>query len=251
MLKNRHVSQVSKRYEEQKKKGYVSKIARWLIWTAFFMMICGIAVAVALYFVYSHINEGLPQISSLKNYHPPGITTVYSDDNRKIAEFYEERRILLPPSEMPKMLINAFVAAEDSRFFEHKGVDIMSIIRAFLKNVEAGTVVQGGSTITQQVIKYFLLTSEKKYERKLKEAILAYRIEKAFSKEEILFLYLNQIYLGHGAYGVGARQKTILENLQRTLILQNAPCWQDFPKPLAKVPLSGIRKKRENGRYMF
>ncbi|MDM8523627.1 PBP1A family penicillin-binding protein [Desulfococcaceae bacterium HSG8] len=216
MRKNRHISKASEKKTDsnakgkktdskaKEKKSKARKIIRVLIWTAFFMMICLIAGTIALYVLYSRINEGLPRISSLKTYRPATITTVHSDDDRKIGEFYEQRRIVIPMSEMPKSLISAFVAAEDSRFFEHKGVDIPSIIRAFLKNMEAGTVVQGGSTITQQVIKYFLLTPEKSYERKLKEAILAYRIDKAFSKEEILYLYLNQIYLGHGAYGVEA-----------------------------------------------
>jgi penicillin-binding protein 1A len=140
----------------------------------------------------------------LNDYRPPVITAVYSDDNRKIAEFFKERRIVLPLSNMPDMLKKAFVAAEDSRFYKHKGIDILSIFRAFYKNIEAGAIVQGGSTITQQVTKSFLLTPEKSYTRKIKEAILAYRIDKRFSKEEILFLYLNQIYLGHGAYGVEA-----------------------------------------------
>lgn len=216
------------------------------------MMICGIATTVAIYFIYSHINEDLPRISCLKNYRPPGITTVYSDDNRKIAEFYEERRIVLSPSQMPKMLINAFVAAEDSRFFEHKGVDITSIIRAFLKNVEAGTVVQGGSTITQQVIKYFLLTSEKKYERKLKEAILAYRIEKAFSKEEILFLYLNQIYLGHGAYGVGAAAENYFGKSAKDLNLAECAMLAGLPKaPGKNSPFKNPKKAKERQLYVL
>ena len=94
---------------------------------------------------------------------------------------------------MPDMLIKAFIAAEDARFYKHKGIDFFSIIRAFFKNIEAGTIVQGGSTITQQVTKSFFLTPERSYKRKIKEAILAYRIDKAFSKQEILFLYLNQI----------------------------------------------------------
>ena len=105
---------------------------------------------------------------------------------------------------MPEILKQAFVAAEDARFYKHKGIDVLSIFRAFYKNIEAGAIVQGGSTITQQVTKSFLLTPEKSYTRKIKEAILAYRIDKRFTKDEILFLYLNQIYLGHGAYGVEA-----------------------------------------------
>ncbi len=130
---------------------------------------------------------------------------------------------------MPPALINAFIAAEDSRFYKHKGIDFYSIIRAFFKNLEAGTIVQGGSTITQQVTKSFLLSPERSYTRKLKEAILAYRIDKAFNKKEILFLYLNQIYLGHGAYGVEAAAenyfgKSVKEmNLAECAILAGLP----------------------------
>ncbi|NVM57139.1 MAG: penicillin-binding protein 1A [Desulfobacterales bacterium] len=154
--------------------------------------------------MYFYFTKDLPKIWSLKDYRPPIITTVYSDDNRKIAEFFEHRRIVIPFSKMPKMLIDAFIAAEDARFYKHKGIDFFSIARAFLKNIEAGTIIQGGSTITQQVAKSFFLSPQKSYSRKVREAILAYRIDKAFTKGEILFLYLNQIYLGHGAYGVEA-----------------------------------------------
>jgi penicillin-binding protein 1A len=153
---------------------------------------------------YFYFTRDLPKISSLKDYRPPIITTVYSDDKRKVAEFFKERRIIIPLAEMPEMLILAFVAAEDDRFFKHEGVDFFSIARAFFKNIEAGSIIQGGSTITQQVARSFFLSPKKSYARKVREAILAYRIDKAFSKEEILFLYLNQIYLGHGAYGVEA-----------------------------------------------
>jgi len=181
--------------------GFFKKVFRLLFWVTFLGMMLGAAGIAGIFF---YLSEGLPKISTLADYRPPVVTTVYSDDNRKIAEFYRERRIVTPLSEIPKMLTEAFIAAEDSRFYKHKGVDILSIIRAFFKNLEAGTIVQGGSTITQQVTKSFLLTPERSYTRKIKEAILAYRIEKSFSKEEVLFLYLNQIYLGHGAYGVAA-----------------------------------------------
>ncbi|MBW2202885.1 MAG: transglycosylase domain-containing protein, partial [Deltaproteobacteria bacterium] len=107
--------------------------------------------------------------------------------------------------QMPKHLIQAFVAAEDSRFFEHEGVDIKSIFRAFIKNMSTGKIKQGGSTITQQVTKSLLLKNiDRTYRRKVREAILSLQLEKEFSKEHILFLYLNQIYLGQGAYGVEA-----------------------------------------------
>jgi penicillin-binding protein 1A len=177
---------------------------RWVKWTAALAVLFLAVAGLAVWAGYRYIDEDLPRIHKLADYRPPVVTTVYADDGRKIAEFYEERRILVPLEEMPPMLIDAFVAAEDSRFFEHRGVDVISILRALFKNIEAGTIVQGGSTITQQVTKSFFLTPERSYIRKIREAILAYRIDKAFSKKEVLYLYLNQIYLGHGAYGVGA-----------------------------------------------
>ncbi len=198
----------------------------WSFLLGFIVVLLGAAASVGVYF---YLSRNLPQISNLTQYHPPIITTVYSDDGRKIAEFFEERRIIKPLEEMPPALINAFIAAEDSRFYKHKGIDFYSIIRAFFKNLEAGTIVQGGSTITQQVTKSFLLTPQKTYTRKIKEAILAYRIDKAFNKKEILYLYLNQIYLGHGAYGVEAAAenyfgKTIADlNLAECAILAGLP----------------------------
>ena len=189
-------------------------------------MLMGTTALVGIYF---YLSDDLPKITSLADYHPSIITTVYSDDNRKIAEFYKERRIVVPLSKIPIQLQQAFIAAEDSRFYKHRGIDLFSIIRAFIKNIEAGTIVQGGSTITQQVTKSFLLTPERSYERKIKEAILAYRIDKAFTKEEVLYLYLNQIYLGHGAYGVEAAAenyfgKSVSElNLAECAILAGLP----------------------------
>jgi len=201
MSKSKSTSQILKKRARRDRGGIFLKIIQWLIGVTVFVMISGLFGAVG---VYLYLGRNLPKISSLKDYRPPVITTVYSDDNRKIAEFFKERRIVIPLSKMPIMLKKAFIAAEDARFYKHKGVDILSIIRAFLKNIEAGAIVQGGSTITQQVTKSFLLTPERSYIRKIKEAILAYRIDKKFAKDEILFLYLNQIYLGHGAYGVEA-----------------------------------------------
>ncbi|MCU0584599.1 MAG: PBP1A family penicillin-binding protein [Desulfobacterales bacterium] len=178
---------------------------RRVIWFfVLLLLVLGLAGAAGLVAGYYHISADLPKINSLMDYRPPIITKVFSDDNRVIAEFFKERRIIVQLDQVPPLLIQAFVAAEDARFFQHQGFDPVGILRAALKNLEAGTIKQGGSTITQQVTRSFLLTPERSYIRKIKELILSYRIEKAFSKEEILFLYLNQIYLGHGAYGVEA-----------------------------------------------
>jgi penicillin-binding protein 1A len=184
---------------EKKENHLVISLLKWGLVLVFILILLGSGGLAGLYL---YLNQDLPQINSLQDYRPATVTHVFSDDGRKIGEFYKERRIVIPLSDMPQNLINAFLAAEDSRFREHPGIDIQSILRAFIKNFQAGTITQGGSTITQQVTKSFLLTPERTYKRKLKEAILAYRIEKKFTKDEILYLYLNQIYLGHGAHGV-------------------------------------------------
>ncbi len=205
MSNHRKTSQILKQRARRSSVGISRIIIKTVLWCGLLGMIAGGTGLVLLYF---YINEDLPKISKLSDYHPPVISTVYSEDNQKIGEFYKERRIVIPISAIPQMLKEAFISAEDSRFYSHPGIDIIGIIRAFVKNLEAGGVVQGGSTITQQVTKSFLLTPERSYTRKIKEAILAYRITKTFSKDEILFLYLNQIYLGHGAYGVESAAET-------------------------------------------
>ena len=216
----------SKKEPRRRPVKLLTRIFRWVFGVIAVIAVC---TSLAIFGVYFYLSKDLPKIATLADYRPPLITTVYSDDNRKIAEFFKERRIVISLDQMPLMLKQAFVAAEDSRFYKHKGIDFLSIIRAFFKNIEAGTIVQGGSTITQQVTKSFLLTPEKSYTRKIKEAILAYRIERAFKKEEILFLYLNQIYLGHGAYGVQAAAenyfgKSVSElNLAECAILAGLP----------------------------
>jgi len=227
MLKRKKTSQILKKRVRRDQGGIFAKIVRWFILVSVFMMISGMFGVAGVYF---YLGRNLPKISSLKDYRPPVITTVYSDDNRKIAEFSKERRIVIPLSQMPDMFKKAFIAAEDARFYKHKGIDILSIIRAFFKNIEAGTIVQGGSTITQQVTKSFFLTPERSYTRKIKEAILAYRIDKKFTKNEILFLYLNQIYLGHGAYGVKAASENYFGKSAQELNLAECAILAGLPQ---------------------
>lgn len=227
MLKHKRTSQILKKRAKRNQRGIFAKIFRWFILVSVFIMISGMVGVAGVYF---YISRNLPQIFSLKDYRPPVITTVYSDDNRKIAEFFKERRIVIPLSQLPDMLKKAFIAAEDSRFYKHKGIDILSIMRAFLKNIEAGTIVQGGSTITQQVTKSFFLTPERSYTRKIKEAILAYRIDKKFTKNEIFFLYLNQIYLGHGAYGVEAASENYFGKSAQELNLAECAILAGLPQ---------------------
>lgn len=201
MAKTIKTSHILKKRARKQQGSHWFKIMKWSLWSVLVLMVISF---VAVLSIFMYLSKDLPKITSLKDYHPSIITTVYSDDDRKIAEFYKERRVVVPLERIPLQLQQAFIAAEDARFYKHQGIDLFSILRAFFKNIEAGAIVQGGSTITQQVTKSFLLTPERSYERKIKEAILAYRIDKTFSKEDILYLYLNQIYLGHGAYGVQA-----------------------------------------------
>ena len=244
-----------------KKKAVIEKRAqqppRRFFWT-FFKIVLGIGFTVtltgALFGVglFFHLSEDLPAISTLDDYRPPVITSVYSDDGRKVAEFFKERRIVTPLSAIPDLVKKAFVAAEDSRFYLHRGVDFLGIVRAFFKNIEAGTIVQGGSTITQQVTKSFLLTPERKYTRKIKEAILAYRIEKRFSKDEILYLYLNQIYLGAGAYGVAAAAENYFNKPLGELDLSEAALLAGLPQaPSRYSPFRYPDRAKQRQQYVL
>ncbi|MDD5722630.1 MAG: PBP1A family penicillin-binding protein [Syntrophales bacterium] len=180
-------------------------------------------------FFYSLMGS-LPSISSLKDYRPSIITRVYADNDQLIDEFYLEDRKVVQITNLPRFVIQSFVAAEDARFFQHKGIDFQGIVRAFFKNVEAGAIVQGGSTITQQVAKALFLSPEKKYIRKLKEAILAYKIDRYLKKYEILNLYLNHIYLGHGTYGIEAASQQYFGKPAEQLTLPEAALLAGLPK---------------------
>ena len=161
-----------------------------------------------LLFVFStlwYFSIGLPDYNKLSDYQPPISSRVYSEDGKLIAEYAIEKRLFVPYESIPKKVIDAFLSAEDKNFFTHPGIDAKGILRAVIKNIQnisQNKRLEGASTITQQVAKNFLLTNEVSMKRKVKEAILAFRIERAYSKERILELYLNQIYLGQGAYGI-------------------------------------------------
>ena len=186
--------------------------------------------ASALVGAYFYVSSTLPRVETLADYRPPLITRIYSDDGTIIAEYSKERRVLVSIEQMPRQLTQAFVAAEDSSFFEHQGIDFQSILRAAMKNVRAGGIAQGGSTITQQVAKKLLLTSERTFTRKFKEAILAWRMEQHLSKEEILYLYLNQIYLGHRAYGVEAAAENYFDKNVEQLTLAECAILAGLPQ---------------------
>ena len=154
-----------------------------------------------------YFSSDLPDYKILSNYKPPISSRVHSGEGQLIAEYALQKRLFIPYESIPKNVINSFVSSEDKNFFFHPGVDAKSITRAIIKNIKntlSTKRLEGASTITQQVAKNFLLTNEVSLKRKIKEAILAFRIERAYSKERIMELYLNQIYLGEGTYGVAA-----------------------------------------------
>jgi len=183
---------------------------------------------------YFYFTYDLPNIENLKNYRPPTITKFFSEGGEVIGEYSFEKREVVLLDRIPNHLVQAFVASEDARFFQHKGLDYLAIFRALFRNIFSGEIVQGGSTITQQVVKSLLLTPEKRLTRKIREAILAYRIEKYLSKEEILYLYLNQIYLGHGAYGVAAAAENYFGKSIEELSLAESAMLAGLPQAPSK-----------------
>lgn len=198
------------------------------------------------------ITNSLPQIVTVKDYHPLLVSEVYARGGEKIGEFYRENRILVPYERMPKRLVQAFLAAEDDTFFEHGGINYMAMLRAFLINLKSGQKRQGASTITQQVARSLLLSSEKTYTRKIKEVFLAYKIEENLSKEEILYLYLNQIYFGQGAYGVGSAAETYFRKKVENLTLPEMAILAGLPKaPTDYSPASNPQKAKDRQRYVL
>jgi len=195
---------------------------------------------VCLFFAFStlwYFSIGLPDYKKLSNYQPPISSRVYSSDGKLIAEYAIEKRLFIPFDSVPKKIINSFLSAEDKNFFNHPGVDAKGILRALiknLKNISKNKRLEGASTITQQVAKNFLLTNEVSLNRKIKEAILAFRIERAYSKERILELYLNQIYLGQGTYGIAAASLEYFDKSVKDLNYSEAALLAALPKAPSK-----------------
>ena len=191
-------------------------------------------------FVFStlwYFSIGLPDYKKLSNYEPPISSRVYSENNKLIAEYALEKRLFIPFDSIPDKIINAFLSAEDKNFFSHPGIDAKGILRALIKNIRNITQnkrLEGASTITQQVAKNFLLTNEVSLKRKVKEAILAFRIERAYTKKRILELYLNQIYLGQGTYGIAAASLEYFDKSIKDLDYSEAALLAALPKAPSK-----------------
>ena len=226
---------------------------RKIIYSILVLSILGIIVAVgAAFWGYQYITRDLPKLSSIEDYRPPAVTTVLAENGSTIAEFFEERRYPAKLREIPIYVRNAFLAAEDASFYSHPGIDILSIFRAFIKNLQQGGMRQGGSTITQQVVKNLLLSSEKKLERKIKEAILSYRLEQRLSKDDILEMYLNQIYFGNGAYGIKAAARLYFHKELEDVSIAEAAMLAGLPKaPSRYSPTKNFERASQRQRYVL
>ena len=202
-----------------------------------FIIIFFISILLFLFSSLWYFSIGLPDYKKLSNYQPPISSRVYSANGKLIAEYALEKRLFVPFESIPKKVINSFLSAEDKNFFNHPGVDAKGILRAIIKNIRnisQNKRLEGASTITQQVAKNFLLTNEISIKRKIKEAILAFRIERAYSKERILELYLNQIYLGQGTYGIAAASLEYFDKPIKELTYSEAALLAALPKAPSK-----------------
>lgn len=225
---------------------------RILKWFAIFFILTGMGVLISGYFLYTRLSADLPDIKSLHNVQYQTPLSIYTKDNLLIAQFGEKKRAPVNVEEAPKQLINAFLASEDDTFFEHNGIDLNGLLRASLQLALTGKKKQGGSTITMQVARNFLLSSEKTYTRKLKEIMLALAIEREYSKNQILELYLNQIFMGHRAYGITAAAQVYYGKSLNELTLAEQAMIAGLPKaPSIYNPITNEPRAIQRRNYVL
>src|SRR4051794_31054974 len=224
----------------------------WIFAVGTVVFLVGVAGAAGLFW---HFSKDLPDYSQLQDYEPPVMTRVHAGDGSLLAEYATQRRLYLPIQAIPKLVLNAFIAAEDKNFYEHGGLDFTGIARAgvlFVQNFGSSRRPQGASTITQQVAKNFLLTNEVSFDRKIKEALLALRIERTYSKDKILELYLNEIYLGLSAYGVAAASLLYFDKSVHELTPAEAAYLAALPKaPSTLHPVKNRDRAIERRNYVI
>jgi penicillin-binding protein 1A len=191
--------------------------------------------AVAVLGAYAYFSRDLPSVSVLRDYKPPQTTRVYDRHGTVVGEIFTERRTVIPMSEVPRVVVLSVLAAEDADFYEHEGLDYAGILRAVTRDILEGRAAQGGSTITQQVVKLMLLTPERTISRKLRELILARRLENELSKEDILYLYLNHVNFGHGRYGIQEAARYYFDKDARDLTLAEAAMLAGVPQAPARL----------------
>ncbi|HTE99844.1 MAG TPA: penicillin-binding protein 1A [Bradyrhizobium sp.] len=232
---------------------------RWLVRFVGFLFTVGTVVflvgVTAVAGLIWHYSRDLPEYSQLQDYEPPVMTRVHAADGALLGEYSKERRLYLPIQAVPKLVINAFLAAEDKNFYEHGGIDFTGMARAAVllaQNFGSNRRPQGASTITQQVAKNFLLTNEVSFTRKIKEALLAMRLERAYSKDKILELYLNEIYLGLGAYGIAAASLVYFDKSVNELTVAEAAYLAALPKaPSSLHPVKNRDRAIERRNYVI
>ncbi len=211
-----------------------SRLRRWLrgtlIVTGLFALLAVAAVGVAALWAFTILPRSLPSVTALETLQPIQGTKVYDDNDEPLTELHVERRIFVPLTQIPQSLRDAVIATEDHRFYSHWGIDPIGIARAVVQNYRRGRIVEGGSTITQQLTKVLFLTPDKSLERKLKEAVLALELERRYSKDRILEMYLNQVYFGHGAYGVEAAARTYFGKSVSELNVREAALLAGLPR---------------------
>lgn len=223
-----------------------------LKWFAIFSLITLVATATGGYVFYNYLISGLPDVTQLENIKYQTPFRIYSKDNLLIAQFGEKKRKPINIDKIPKQLIQAFLAAEDDRYYDHPGVDYKSIIRASIQLLLTGKKKQGGSTITMQVTRNFLLNREKTYIRKFKEIILSLKIEQAYSKDKILELYLNKIYMGHRSYGIVAAAEVYYGKTLDDLTLAQQAMIAGLPKaPSAYNPITNPKRALARRDYIL
>jgi penicillin-binding protein 1A len=206
------------------------RIGVWALRIGLALLALGVAGLIALFVFVRNVEATLPEVVDLKgNYHPPQVTRVLARDGTLLAELFVERRTVVPIKSLPAHVKLAVLAAEDAGFYEHEGLNYLGIVRAFVVNMRSGRTRQGGSTITQQVVKNLLLDPERTYKRKLREALLSRRIEQELSKDDILELYLNHIYFGHGRYGIEEAARDLFGKPARELTIAEAALLAGLP----------------------
>lgn len=217
-----------------------------------FLLLVGFVAGAALGILLITVSSSLPKLVKIEDYQPLLVSEVYDVNGERIGEFYRERRRVVPFEQIPKQLVQAFLAAEDSSFYEHGGINYFSILRATIANLKAGRKVQGGSTITQQVARSLMLSSEKTYTRKVREILLSYQMESNLAKEQILFLYLNQIYFGHSAYGVELASQSYFHKSVQKLTLPEMAMLAGMPQaPSAFSPFANPKMAKQRQRYVL
>ncbi|TMA11383.1 MAG: penicillin-binding protein, partial [Deltaproteobacteria bacterium] len=228
-------------------KVFPYKMILWIIGTP---LLAAILAAGALIYYFGH---DLPsRLDLMSNYRPAVVSVVYDGEGVPIGEFYHQRRVVVPLDRIPEHVIQAFLAAEDTRFFKHKGVDFFAVFRALISNLRRGEIRQGGSTLTQQLVRAFFLTPERTWTRKIREAILAYRVERNHTKEEILYLYLNQVYFGHGNYGIEAASKDYFGKGVQDLNVAEAALLAGLPRsPSRSSPYRDFFSAMDRQRYVL